>query len=56
MSYKRILVPVDGSPTATMGMIEAIKLAKEARGKLMLLYVVEEGRPTVLERFEWQHA
>jgi len=42
MSYKRILVPVDGSPTATMGMIEAIKLAKEARGKLMLLHVVED--------------
>ena len=42
MSYKRILVPVDGSPTATMGMVEAIKLAKEAHGKLMLLHIVED--------------
>ncbi len=42
MSYKRILVPVDGSPTAAMGMIEAIKLAKEGGGKLMLLHVVED--------------
>jgi len=42
MSYKRILVPVDGSPTAAQGMAEAIKLAREARGQLMLLHVVEE--------------
>ena len=43
MSYKRILVPVDGSPTAAMGMIEAIKLAKERGGKLILLHVVEDN-------------
>ena len=42
MSYKRILVPVDGSPTAAMGMVEAIKLAKEGGGKLILLHVVED--------------
>ena len=42
MSYKRILVPVDGSPTAAKGMKAAIKLARENRGKLLLLHVVEE--------------
>lgn len=42
MSYKRILVPVDGSPTAAKGMKAAIRLAKEGRGKLILLHVVEE--------------
>jgi len=42
MSYKRILVPVDGSPTAAKGLKAAIRLAREGRGKLMLLHVVEE--------------
>ena len=42
MTYKRILVPVDGSPTAAQGMKAAIKLARENRGKLLLLHVVEE--------------
>lgn len=42
MSYRRILVPVDGSPTAAKGMKAAIKLARENRGKLLLLHVVEE--------------
>jgi nucleotide-binding universal stress UspA family protein len=42
MSYKRILVPVDGSATAAKGMAAAIRLAKESRARLMLLHVVEE--------------
>lgn len=42
MSYKRILVPVDGSPTSAKGLKEAIKLARESRAKLLLVYVVEE--------------
>jgi nucleotide-binding universal stress UspA family protein len=42
MSYKRILVPVDGSPTAAKGMKEAIKLVRQGHGKLLLLHVVEE--------------
>jgi nucleotide-binding universal stress UspA family protein len=42
MAYKRILVPVDGSPTSAKGLKEAIKLARESRAKLRLLYVVEE--------------
>jgi len=46
MGYKRILVPVDGSPTSAQGLKEAIKLAgggKSGRhAKLQLLHVVEE--------------
>ena len=42
MSFKRILVPVDGSPAATKGLLEAMKLVKEGGGKLMLLHVVED--------------
>jgi nucleotide-binding universal stress UspA family protein len=42
MAYKRILVPVDGSPTSARGLKEAIKLARESRARLRLLYVVEE--------------
>lgn len=42
MSYKRILVPVDGSPTAAKGLKEAIRLARESSGKLLLLHVVEQ--------------
>jgi len=42
MAYRRILVPVDGSPTSAKGLKEAIKLTKEGRGKLLLLHVVEE--------------
>ena len=42
MAYKRILVPIDGSPTSNKGMLEAIKLAKESGGKLLLLHVIEE--------------
>jgi nucleotide-binding universal stress UspA family protein len=42
MAYKRILVPVDGSATSAKGLKAAIKLARESRGKLCLLHVVEE--------------
>ncbi len=42
MSYKRILVPVDGSPTSAKGLAAAIRMSKENRARLMLLHVVEE--------------
>ena len=41
MGYKRILVPVDGSPVAAKGMKAAIRLARESRGKLLLVHVVD---------------
>lgn len=42
MAYKRILVPVDGSPTALKGLDAAIRLAKDGGGRLRLLHIVEE--------------
>ena len=42
MTYKRILVPVDGSPTSKKGMQEAIRLARSSRARLRLLHVVEQ--------------
>ncbi len=40
--YSKILVPVDGSPTSTRGLDEAIQLAKLTHGKLRLLHSVDE--------------
>ena len=39
--YDKILVPVDGSPTATLGLDEAIKLAKLTGAAIRLLNVVD---------------
>jgi nucleotide-binding universal stress UspA family protein len=40
--YKRILVPVDGSDTSTLGLAEAIKLSSDQGAKLRLIHVVDE--------------
>jgi nucleotide-binding universal stress UspA family protein len=40
--YRRILVPIDGSPTSMQGLAEAIRLAADQRAKLDVLYVVDE--------------
>jgi len=42
MSFKRIMVPVDGSPTAAKGLAVAMRLAKESGANLLLLHVVDE--------------
>jgi nucleotide-binding universal stress UspA family protein len=42
VAYKRILVPVDGSPTSNAGLKEALKLAKSQHAKVCLLHVVDE--------------
>lgn len=42
MTYKRILVPVDGSPTASAGLREAIGLAKDSGASLQLVHVVDQ--------------
>jgi nucleotide-binding universal stress UspA family protein len=39
--YQRILVPVDGSTTSSLGLDEAIKLAKLTGGSLRLIHVVD---------------
>ena len=40
--YQRILVPFDGSPTSTLGLDEAIKLAKLTGAKLRLVHIVDD--------------
>ena len=40
--YQRILVPVDGSHTSTLGLQEAIRLAIDQRARLRLIHVVDE--------------
>src|SRR5262245_49179069 len=40
--YKRILVPTDGSDTATSGLREAIKLAKDRSAHIRIIHVVDE--------------
>lgn len=40
--YQHILVPVDGSPTSTKGLDEAIQVAKLSSGHLRLIHVIDE--------------
>jgi nucleotide-binding universal stress UspA family protein len=41
--FKRILVPVDGSPTSDSGLKTAIRMARDERAALILLHVVDES-------------
>lgn len=41
--YRRILVPIDGSKTAALGLREAIRLAKAQAAKIRLVHVVNES-------------
>jgi nucleotide-binding universal stress UspA family protein len=43
MAYKRILVPLDGSPTSERGLKEALRLAKNQQARLALLHVVDDS-------------
>jgi len=40
--YRRILVPIDSSPTAALGLREAIRLAKEQNAALRVVHVVDK--------------
>ena len=40
--YRKILVPVDGSPTSTRGLTEAIRLAQDQGAALRLVHVLDE--------------
>ncbi len=40
--YRRILVPIDGSPTSTRGLAEAIRLARDQGAALRLVHVLDE--------------
>jgi nucleotide-binding universal stress UspA family protein len=40
--YRKILVPIDGSPTSNRGLVEAIELAKNQGATLRLVHVLDE--------------
>jgi nucleotide-binding universal stress UspA family protein len=40
--FRRILVPIDGSPTSNRGLEEAIDLASDRKAKICLLHVIDE--------------
>ena len=40
--YRKILVPIDGSPTSNRGLIEAIELARTQHATLRLVHVLDE--------------
>lgn len=48
MTYKRILVPVDGSSTSLAGLREAIGLSKGVRAELQLVHVVDHHSVTMM--------
>jgi nucleotide-binding universal stress UspA family protein len=41
MAYRKILVPVDGSPTSNAGLREAVSLAKAQGASVQLVHVVD---------------
>ena len=47
MAYKRILVPIDGSPTSSRGLREAIGFAKAQKARLQLVHVVDLHNATL---------
>ncbi len=40
--YKKIMVPIDGSPASNLGLDEAIKLAQDQHAHLRILHVLNE--------------
>jgi nucleotide-binding universal stress UspA family protein len=48
--YQRILVPVDGSHTSTLGLQKAVRIARDRRARLRLISVVDEF--VVTQNFE----
>lgn len=40
--YQRILVPVDGSDVSNKALMAAVQFAKDARGQLRLVHIIEE--------------
>ncbi len=41
MTYRRILVPIDGSATSSRGLDEALKIAKSSAAAVQLVHVVD---------------
>lgn len=49
--YKRILVPVDGSETATKALISALQLARESGGQVRIVHMVEGLTPMSVDPY-----
>lgn len=49
--YKRILVPVDGSETATKALISALQLARESGGQVRIVHMVEGLTPLAIDQY-----
>ena len=49
--YQRILVPVDGSETATKAMIAALQMARDSDGQVHLVHVVEGMTPLTADPY-----
>ena len=47
--FKRILIPVDGSHTATLGLQLAVKMARQERAKLRVISVRSEEHTSELQ-------
>lgn len=43
--YKKIICPIDGSPTSDCGMTEAIQLAKDQNATILFLHVIDTYFP-----------
>jgi len=43
--YKKIICPIDGSPTSDCGMAEAVQLAKDQNAKVLFLHVIDTYFP-----------
>jgi len=41
--YQRILVPLDGSDTAQLGLVEAINLAKSLKSRVRLIHIINDA-------------
>ena len=51
--YQRILVPVDGSHTSTLGLQEAIRIALDQRAHLRLISVIDDPECVVAAIFQY---
>ena len=49
--YQRILVPVDGSETATKAMVTALQMARDSGGRVHLVHVVEGMTPLAADPY-----
>ena len=49
--YQRILVPVDGSETATKALVSALQMARDSGGQVHIVHVVEGMTPLAADPY-----